>query len=160
MRSKIVSLTTLKRKLNELRKKKKIIVFTNGCFDILHRGHVQYLQAAKKCGDILVVGLNSDASIRKIKGPRRPIVNQQGRSEVLSALASVDYVVIFDEDTPYHLINAVKPDCLVKGADWKGKEVVGSDIVKQNGGRIKLIKYTANNSTTNIIESVLKKCRK
>ena len=157
-RSKIVSLEALKRKVARHRKEGKKISFTNGCFDILHFGHVSYLETAKKPDRILIVGLNSDASIRQIKGPRRPIVHEKERSAVLAALACVDYVVLFNEDTPYRLIKAVKPDVLIKGADWKGKDVVGGDIVKQNGGRVELLKYLTQYSTTKIIKAIQKKC--
>jgi D-beta-D-heptose 7-phosphate kinase/D-beta-D-heptose 1-phosphate adenosyltransferase len=128
----------------------KKIVFTNGCFDILHSGHVKYLQKAKSFGDILVVGLNSDESVRRLKGKSRPINNQEDRSIVLSALESVDFVVVFDEDTPYNLIKEIKPDILVKGGDYKGKEVVGSDIAKET----RLVDFVEGKSTSKIIERV------
>lgn len=155
-RKKIVSLQKLKHSLSAARRRGKRIAFTNGCFDILHLGHVQYLEKAKAAGDILVVGLNSDASVRRIKGPKRPIVPQQERAGILAGLSSIDYVVIFNEDTPAALIKAIVPDVLTKGADWKNKEVVGSDVVRKNGGKVKLIKFLKGRSTTNIIEKVLK----
>jgi len=117
--------------IKRLKSKGRKIVFTNGCFDILHCGHVEYLVKAKKLGDVLIVGLNSDLSISKIKGPKRPINNQKDRAIVLAALEAVDYVVMFSEDTPYELIKAIKPDVLAKGGDWKPKDIVGSDIVKK-----------------------------
>ena len=132
----------------------KKIVFTNGVFDILHAGHVRYLQEARKLGDILVIGLNSDNSTKRIKGPERPINNQSDRAEVLGALKCVDYIVIFDEDTPYELIKSIQPDILVKGGDYKDKEVIGSDIVKARGGEVKLIDFVPGHSTTSIIKKI------
>lgn len=156
---KIVDVATLKRNMARHRREGKQVAFTNGCFDILHRGHISYLEAAKgKKNRILVVGLNSDASIHSIKGPKRPIIGQKERAAVLAALECVDYVVMFSEDTPYRLIKVVNPDVLIKGADWKGKEVAGSDVVKANGGRVELIKYLTQYSTTKIIETIRKKC--
>ena len=138
--------TTLKR----LKKQKKKIVFTNGCFDILHRGHVSYLDAAKALGDVLIVGLNSDDSVRKLKGENRPINNQEDRAYILAALESVDYVVVFNDNTPYSLIQIVQPDTLVKGGDYEGKEVVGSDIAKE----VRLIQFVDGKSTTNTIHKI------
>ncbi|NQY21201.1 MAG: D-glycero-beta-D-manno-heptose-7-phosphate kinase [Campylobacteraceae bacterium] len=131
-----------------LRNKK--IVFTNGCFDIMHRGHASYLNTAKSFGDVLIVGLNSDASVQRLKGPSRPINNEEDRAYMLSALESVDYVVIFDEDTPYDLIKKIQPNTLVKGADYEGKEVVGSSIAKET----KLVKFVDGKSTSKIIEKI------
>lgn len=130
------------------------VVFTNGCFDILHLGHVTYLSCAKAQGDILVVGLNSDASVRRNKGPKRPIVGERDRAALLLALRCVDYVCIFDEDTPYELISQIVPDVLVKGRDWAGN-VVGSDVVEAAGGRVALADLVDGRSTTGIIERVL-----
>ncbi len=135
---------------DHLRKMGKKIVFTNGCFDILHLGHVRYLQEAKKLGDILIVGLNSDRSVKRLKGPSRPINPQFDRAYLLASLEAVDYVVIFDEDTPYELIKKIKPDILVKGADYKDKEVVGSDLAKET----RLIEFVDGRSTTSIIERI------
>ena len=129
----------------------KTVVFTNGCFDILHKGHVSYLNTAKSFGDVLIVGLNSDESVKRLKGEDRPINNEEDRAYILSALESVDYVVIFDEDTPYELISKVKPDILVKGADYEGKEVVGSDIAKET----KLVKFVDGKSTSSTIDKIL-----
>jgi D-beta-D-heptose 7-phosphate kinase/D-beta-D-heptose 1-phosphate adenosyltransferase len=126
----------------------KKIVFTNGCFDILHAGHVKYLQEAKSYGDVLVLGLNSDASVKRLKGEKRPINNQEDRAIVLSALEAVDFVVVFDEDTPYELIKLLKPDILVKGGDYEGKEVVGADIAKET----RLVEFVEGKSTTKIIQ--------
>lgn len=156
---KIVSVVTLKKKVREAREKGLQVAFTNGCFDLIHTGHVSYLETAARPGQILIVALNSDASVRSIKGPTRPIVNQQGRSRVMAALACVDFVTLFDEDTPYELIRQIQPDVLIKGADWKGKAVIGSDIVRARGGRVRLVTYVTGASTTNIIGEVLKKCR-
>jgi len=150
-----VSLKKLLIELARLRKKRKKIVFTNGCFDIIHAGHVRYLNKAKNLGDVLVVGLNGDSSIRGIKGPSRPIVPQQERAEVLGALTPVDFVVVFNEPTPLKLIEAVKPDILAKGADWAARDIVGGAVVKKNGGKIKRITLAKGRSTTNIIRRVL-----
>jgi len=136
--------------IERLKKQKKKIVFTNGCFDILHRGHVSYLDAAKSLGDILILGLNSDESVRKLKGPARPINTQEDRAYILAALESVDYVVVFNDNTPYSLIQIVQPDVLVKGGDYEGKEVVGSDIAKE----VKLIQFVDGKSTTNTIQKI------
>ncbi len=135
---------------NRLRTQDKKIVFTNGCFDILHKGHVSYLNVAKSFGDVLVLGLNSDKSVKRLKGEARPINTQEDRAYILSALECVDYVVIFDEDTPYELISKVKPDILVKGADYEGKEVVGSNIAKET----KLVEFIDGKSTTTTIEKI------
>ena len=155
-KAKIVKLPALKKKIARPRKQGYKIAFTNGCFDILHWGHVQYLQGAKKAARILIVGLNSDRSVRKIKGPKRPIVNEQARANVLASLSCVDYVVLFNEETPLDLIKAVKPDILIKGADWKGKGAVGSDYVRANGGKIEYIKYIPGFSSTDIVKRIVK----
>lgn len=132
----------------------KKMVFTNGCFDILHVGHIRYLQEARKLGDMLVVGLNSDASVKRLKGATRPINEEKDRAELLCALDCVDYVVIFEEDTPYNLISQLQPDVLVKGGDYKPDEVVGKDIVEKRGGYLKLISFVEGKSTTKIIEKM------
>lgn len=141
--------------VEKLKSENKKIVFTNGVFDIIHRGHVEYLTEARSLGDVLIVGLNSDSSVKMIKGEKRPIVNEDNRAYVLANLKPVDYVVIFPEDTPLNLISAVKPGILVKGADWAEDKIVGADIVKANGGEIKRIKFVENNSSTNIIEKII-----
>ena len=157
--SKVIKLSLLKKKLALLRRQKRVIAFTNGCFDILHYGHVSYLEAAKKKDRILIVGMNSDASVRCLnKGPERPIVPQDQRAAVLAGLACVDFVILFDEPTPANLIAALKPDILIKGADWKGKEVAGADVVKAHGGRVEFITYIDRLSTTNIIEKIRSQC--
>lgn len=132
------------------------LVFTNGCFDIIHRGHVEYLNQAKSLGKSLIIGVNSDASVRRIKGEGRPINNESDRAFVLSNLKCVDAVIIFDEDTPYNLINALRPDFLVKGGDWKEEQIVGSDIVKSYDGKVYSLKYVDSYSTTNIIDKIKK----
>lgn len=133
------------------------IVFTNGCFDILHIGHIRYLQEAASLGDILIVGLNSDASVKRLKGPERPINSQDERAEMLGALGFVDYVVIFDEDTPLELIRTIRPDILVKGQDYAPEQVVGRKEVEERGGKLVLVPFVEGKSTTNIIESLKKK---
>lgn len=132
----------------------KRVVFTNGCFDILHRGHVDYLQKAKSLGDVLVVGINTDASVRRLKGNGRPIVEEEDRAAVVAALAAVDYVCLFDEDTPHELIRAVVPDILVKGADWSVNDIVGKDVVEGAGGSVHTIEFLPDRSTTKIIEKI------
>ncbi|WP_456324459.1 D-glycero-beta-D-manno-heptose 1-phosphate adenylyltransferase [Desulfonauticus submarinus] len=137
--------------------KHKTIVFTNGCFDILHPGHVDYLSKAKQLGDILVIGLNSDSSIRRIKGSKRPINSEKDRARVLSALSCVDFIIIFQEDTPYKLISKIQPDILVKGGDWPVEKIVGRDVVLKKGGKVLNIKLLEGYSTTKIIENILSK---
>jgi rfaE bifunctional protein nucleotidyltransferase chain/domain len=139
----------------QLKTEGKKVVFTNGCFDILHAGHVDYLNKAKEAGDILVIGLNSDSSIRRIKGDLRPVVPQQERAYILSNLKAVDYVVFFDEDTPKEIIDYLIPDILIKGADWAIDKIVGRDTVEKNGGEVKTISFVTNQSTTNIIQTIL-----
>ena len=140
---------------NELRYNKKTVGFTNGCFDILHAGHVSYLKKAKELADVLILGLNSDSSIRRIKGKTRPINSENDRAVVAAALESVDFVVIFGEDTPQKLIELIKPDILIKGADWKGKKVAGCDFIKSCGGRCEFVELLNNRSTTNVIEKIV-----
>lgn len=152
---KILSTAAMVRARTALRRKGLKVVFTNGTFDILHRGHVSYLQAARKLGDCLVVGLNTDASIRRIKGPKRPINPNRDRAEVLAALGCVDFVVLFGDDTPYKLIKTIVPDVLVKGADWKKGEIVGGDVVEAHGGSVRRIRLVQGRSTTNVIQRVL-----
>lgn len=131
------------------------IVFTNGCFDILHRGHVDYLSAARSLGDILIVGVNTDASVKRLnKSPQRPINNENDRAYLLAALQVVDAVILFDEDTPYELIKMVQPDILVKGSDYKPEDIVGADIVKARGGEVVTIELTQGFSTSSIIQKI------
>jgi rfaE bifunctional protein nucleotidyltransferase chain/domain len=145
----ILSRENLKKELARLKEQGKRIVFTNGCFDIIHVGHVRYLKEAKALGDILVIGLNSDASVGRLK-PGRPINSEEQRAEVLASLMMVDYVTVFDEDTPYDLINLIKPDVLVKGGDWKKEDIVGADIVPE----VHSLPFTSGMSTTNIINKI------
>ncbi|MGD8762017.1 MAG: D-glycero-beta-D-manno-heptose 1-phosphate adenylyltransferase [Desulfobacteraceae bacterium] len=156
---KILTLEALQPELLKIRKSGRKIVFTNGCFDILHVGHVRYLAAAKSAGHILVVGLNSDESVKIIKGPKRPIVNQHQRAEVLASLQSVDYVTLFGEADPLRLITALKPDVLVKGADWEADEIVGADVVTAQGGKVMRIEMVADASTSTIIERIVERCK-
>ena len=130
------------------------VVFTNGCFDLVHRGHVDYLSRARDLGDLLILGLNSDSSVRRLKGPSRPIVDENSRALLLAAFQFIDYVVLFEEDTPYELIKAAQPDILVKGGDYKPEEIVGYDIVKQRGGEVVTIDFVPGFSTTNIVEKL------
>ena len=152
MQSKIKN---LKEFIPARKKLKGKLVFTNGCFDLLHVGHIRYLQEARKLGDYLIIGLNSDKSVKKIKGSLRPIIPETERAEVLAALESVSFVVLFDEDTPYELISAIQPDVLVKGGDWKGNDIVGKDIVEAYGGKVLSLSYIQGRSTTDIIDKVL-----
>lgn len=140
---------------NVLKKQNKKVVFTNGVFDILHAGHVDYLCKAKNFGDILILGLNSDDSVRRIKGEKRPIVPQKERAFVLSNLRCIDYITIFEEDTPYEVIKKLVPDVLIKGGDWAKENIVGKDIVENSGGKIETIEFTNIQSTTNIIKTIL-----
>jgi D-beta-D-heptose 7-phosphate kinase/D-beta-D-heptose 1-phosphate adenosyltransferase len=142
------------RKAEALRRAGKTIVFTNGVFDLLHPGHVRYLQRARALGDALVVGLNTDASVRRNKGPRRPVTPALERAEVLAALECVEAVVLFDEDTPADIIRAVQPDILVKGADWPADQIVGRETVEARGGRVERVPVEAGHSTTAIISRI------
>lgn len=134
------------------RRQGKKIVFTNGCFDLLHIGHVRYLEEAAKLGDVLIVGINTDASVQKLKGPTRPIQNESDRAEILASLKAVDHTVLFGEETPYNLIKQILPNVLVKGGDWKPDQIVGSDIVLANKGEVKSLLFIDGKSTTKIIE--------
>ncbi len=136
---------------SRLRRAGRRIVFTNGCFDILHAGHARYLRRASAMGDVLVVGLNGDASVRRLKGPGRPIQKAEDRAYLLASLGCVSYVVVFTEDTPASLIEEVAPDVLVKGGDWRGKTIVGADFVRSRGGTVKTIRFVPGRSTTAII---------
>ena len=146
------------RKLKEkLKKENKKIVFTNGCFDIIHAGHIDYLSKARDLGDVLVLGLNTDNSIRRIKGENRPIISENERAYNISHLKPVDYVTLFDEDTPFETIKELVPDVLIKGGDWKIDEIVGKDIVEEAGGEVKTIKFEFDQSTSKIIALILEK---
>ncbi len=141
----------------KLREEKKKVVFTNGCFDLIHAGHVDYMIKAKELGDVLIVGLNSDSSVRRIKGDKRPILKEGERVFIISSLKPVDYVVLFDEDTPAKLISEIIPDILVKGADWSIENIVGRDVVEANGGEVKTIRFVNDQSTSKIIKYILDK---
>lgn len=156
LKDKIKPLNQLIKIIPILKKSGKKIVFTNGCFDILHYGHAKYLEEAKKKGDILVVGVNSDASIQRIKGKKRPIVGENNRLHLLAALESVDFAVLFKEDTPLDTIKKIRPDILIKGADWKRKDIVGADFIKSYGGRVSTVKLVKGLSTTNLIKIIVK----
>jgi D-beta-D-heptose 7-phosphate kinase/D-beta-D-heptose 1-phosphate adenosyltransferase len=140
----------------QARKAGRVVVFTNGCFDLVHRGHIHLLRQAKALGDILIVGLNSDVSVKTIKGPDRPIMPEADRIELIAALEMVDYVVVYSEPDPYQIIAAIKPNVLVKGGDWSADEIVGADVVEQNGGRVAVVAYLPEFSTTQIIERIRK----
>lgn len=152
MNRKIQTLAALKKNVERLKKQDKIIVFTNGCFDILHQGHLKTFKEAKKKGDVLIVGVNSDSSVRKIKGPKRPIINQDCRLQVLAALELVDYVILFNEETPYNLIKIIKPHILIKGGDWTKDKIIGKEFVQ----KVSRIKLFPGYSTTKIIEKIIK----
>jgi len=149
--SELISLTT------ELKDEGKKVVFTNGCFDLLHIGHLRYLQKAKEAGDVLIVGINNDSSMRRLKGPERPIVQENERAEILSALECVDYVVVFSEDTPYRVIRAIRPDILVKGGDYEAGQIVGTDLVKSSGGEVLVVDEVKDRSTTFLVKTILEK---
>lgn len=153
----VVELPELVSIVDKLKQEGKRIVFTNGCFDIIHLGHVTYLKKAREYGDILIVGLNSDKSVKGIKGDKRPVVPQGERAEVLSSIKYVDFVVIFNEPDPYKTIAAIKPDVLVKGGDWDIENIIGRDIVESTGGIVCTIPYIEGSSSTNIIEEILKR---
>lgn len=159
LKSKIKSGTALRSILKALRARGKRIVFTNGCFDILHYGHVRYLERAAACGDVLVVAVNSDASVRRIKGPRRPVNHEADRAAVVAALGSVDYVTIFDEDTPRGIIERLQPDILVKGADWHKKSIVGADLVRARKGKVLTVPLEEGRSTSGMIERICRSYR-
>ena len=155
MGKKMVEREELKKTVRALKDAGKKIVFTNGCFDLLHLGHVRYLEAARAEGDVLVIGVNSDRSVHEIKGPSRPVVPEDERAEVLAALACVDFVTLFDEPDPLETIRALLPDVLVKGSDWEEDAIVGKEVVEEHGGRVVRVPLTEGASTTKIIEKIL-----
>jgi len=155
MRDKIKSLSEAVELRRSARAAGKRVVFTNGCFDLLHAGHVDYLEAARAEGDLLIVGLNSDGSMRRIKGPQRPLNPEADRAAVLAGLAAVDAVVVFDEDDPAAVVKALLPDVLVKGADWPEDRIIGAETVKAAGGRVARIPLTAGRSTSSVIETII-----
>lgn len=148
----VSTLENIETDLASLRAQGKKIVFTNGCFDLLHVGHVRYLQEARRLGDILVIGVNSDASVKRLKGPTRPVQVEADRAEILAALGAVDFTVIFTEDTPENLIHKVRPDILVKGGDWKIDSIVGAPFVMSYGGKVMSLQFVDGKSTTKLIE--------
>ena len=153
--SSIKTLKEIKEIRPQLKDQNKKVVFTNGCFDLIHAGHVDYLSKAKALGDVMIVGLNSDSSVMRIKGSKRPILNETERGFIISNLKPVDYVVLFDEDTPRLLIEELLPDILVKGADWEIENIVGKDVVIANGGEVKTIDFVNDQSTSKIIQIIV-----
>ncbi len=151
----IKTLEEMKEIRQQLKDQNKKVVFTNGCFDLIHAGHVDYLSKAKTFGDVMIVGLNSDASVVRIKGSKRPILKETERSFIISNLKPVDYVVLFDDDTPKLLIEELLPDVLVKGADWEIENIVGKDVVLANGGEVKTIEFVNDQSTSKIIKIIV-----
>ena len=160
MKQKIKERKELLRIIKDLKAKRKRVVFTNGCFDLLHIGHVRYLEEAKALGDVLVVGVNSDTSVRKLKGPKRPILPEDERAEILSGLGCVDYVTLFDEIDPLKLITSLHPEVLVKGGDWTKEQIVGKEEVERSGGEVVIIPFVGKASTSNLIETILKRYEK
>lgn len=154
--AKLRTLSSAVRAVRALQKRGRKVVFTNGCFDILHVGHVRYLEQARGLGDALVIGLNRDASVRRLKGPQRPVVGERERAAVLGALESVDLIVLFSEPTPIRLIRALKPDLLVKGGDWRKKSIVGWDVVESYGGRVRSLRFIKGFSSTGLIDKLKK----
>lgn len=141
----------------ELKKQGKKVVFTNGCFDLIHVGHIDYIIKAKALGDVLILGLNSDESVKRIKGDKRPIINEEERAFIMSSLKPVDFVTFFEEDTPAEIINDLIPDILVKGSDWPIDKIVGREVVESNGGEVKTIEFVHTQSTSGIINTILKR---
>lgn len=154
---KVITRNEAKNLVLELKKQNKTTVFTNGCFDILHIGHVRYLKESARFGDILIIGLNSDSSVKRLKGESRPINNESDRAELLSELGFVDYVVVFDEDTPQNLLDEIKPDVYTKGADYTLDTLPEAKIVLKNGGRVEFINLVEGKSTTNVIKKIEQK---
>jgi len=152
---KIKNQAAMKEAAERAKKEGKKVVFTNGCFDILHQGHVRYLSEAKKCGDYLIVGLNSDRSVRSIKGKNRPFIPEGARAELLAALCFVDGVVIFDEEDPLAIIKYIQPQILVKGADWAEDDIIGAELIKKTGGEVKRIPLVPGISTSDIIHRII-----
>lgn len=160
MKQKIKERKELLSIIKDLKAKGKRIVFTNGCFDLLHIGHIRYLEKARTLGDILVVGVNSDSSVRNLKGPKRPVLPVKERAEILSGLGCVDYITVFDEIDPLKLIASLHPNVLVKGGDWTKEQIVGSEVVERSGGKVVIIPFVKGASTSNLIETILKKYEK
>jgi len=160
MKEKIKQRKELLKIIKDLKAKGKRIVFTNGCFDLLHIGHIRYLEEARALGDFLVVGVNSDSSVRKLKGPQRPVLPEEERAEILSGLGCVDYITLFDEIDPLKLITSLHPHILVKGGDWTKEQIVGREVVERSGGEVVIIPFVKGVSTSNLIETILKKYEK
>ena len=160
MKQKTKTRKELLRIIKDLKAKGKRIVFTNGCFDLLHIGHVRYLEKARALGDVLVVGVNSDSSVRKLKGPKRPILPEEERAGILSGLGCVDYITIFREIDPLKLITSLRPDLLAKGGDWTKEQTVGKEVVERLGGEVVIIPFIKGASTSNLIETILRKYEK
>jgi D-beta-D-heptose 7-phosphate kinase/D-beta-D-heptose 1-phosphate adenosyltransferase len=160
MKQKIKARKELLRIIKDLKTKGKRIVFTNGCFDLLHIGHVRYLEKAKAFGDILVVGVNDDSSVRRLKGPKRPILPEKERAGILSGLGCVDYITIFDEIDPLKLITSLQPNVLAKGGDWTKEQTVGKEVVERSGGEVVIIPFVKGASTSNLIRTILKRFQK
>ena len=160
MKEKIKKREDLRRIVEDFKTKGKRIIFTNGCFDLLHIGHIRYLEEAKSLGDILVVGVNSDRSVRNLKGPNRPILPEEERAEILSGLESVNYITIFDEPTPLELISSLQPHILAKGGDWTKETTVGKEVVERLGGEVVILPFIEGSSTSNVIETILKRYEK
>jgi D-beta-D-heptose 7-phosphate kinase/D-beta-D-heptose 1-phosphate adenosyltransferase len=160
MKEKIKDKENLCRIIERLKEEGQRIVFTNGCFDLLHVGHIRYLEKAKTFGDLLVVGINSDASVRTLKGPTRPVLPEEERAEILSGLWCVDYITIFNEPTPLELIVSLKPHFLVKGGDWTKETTVGKELVERSGGEVIILPFVQGCSTSNLIETILKRYEK
>jgi D-beta-D-heptose 7-phosphate kinase/D-beta-D-heptose 1-phosphate adenosyltransferase len=154
---KVLSDLNLELVVSEYKHQNKKIVFTNGCFDLLHIGHIRYLEQAKSLGDILIVGINTDVSVQKLKGPSRPIQNENDRAEILASLKAVDHTVLFNEETPLKLIQKIRPHILVKGGDWKIQQIVGWDFVQSYGGTVQSLQFVEGRSTTQIINKSLGK---
>jgi D-beta-D-heptose 7-phosphate kinase/D-beta-D-heptose 1-phosphate adenosyltransferase len=160
MKEKIKGRDILRKIVQDLKAKGKRVVFTNGCFDLLHIGHIRYLEKAKALGDILVVGVNSDQSVRNLKGPNRPILPEEERAEIISGFGCVDYITIFDESTPLELISSLQPHILVKGGDWTKETTVGKEVVEKLGGKVVILPFIEESSTSNLIETILKRYEK
>ena len=160
MKEKIKERKDLRRIIEDLKKNGKRIVFTNGCFDLIHVGHIRYLEKGKSLGDVLIVGVNSDQSVRILKGPKRPILPEGERAEILSGLGCVDYITLFNEPTPLELISSLQPHILVKGGDWTKETTVGKEVVERSGGEVVIIPFIEGSSTSNLIETILKRYEK
>ena len=160
MKEKIKERKELLRIVKNLKARGKRIVFTNGCFDLLHLGHVRYLEKAKSLGDVLVVGVNSDSSVRRLKGSKRPILSEKERTQILAGLGCVDYITIFNEADPLKLITSLRPNLLVKGGDWAKEQIVGREVVERSGGELVIIPFVKGASTSNVIDIILKRFQK